>query len=63
MITSPDGKGVIVLGCLQNPEAIYKMTSDIFGDLQWTKLQQTLKYPRFDRPVISYINESLVSCH
>jgi len=55
MITSPTGDGVILLGCFENREAIYKMALNSNGDFQWTKMKQKLKYPRSWKPLISYL--------
>ena len=53
MVTSPDGKGVILLGCLyeQNGELIpddkiYELRPDMNGDLTWNIMQQKMKYAR-----------------
>ena len=42
IVTAPDGKGVILLGCEENPEVLYKMDEN----LTWTKMIQKLNYPR-----------------
>ena len=62
MVTSPTGDGVILLGCWQNPDAIYKMAPDSNGAFVWTKMKQKLKYPRDDRPIVAQIDDEQVTC-
>ena len=61
MVTSPTEDGVILLGCEQNPEAIYKMAPDSNGALVWTKMKQKLKYPR-SGPIVVSISDNQVTC-
>ena len=61
MVTSPTEDGVILLGCEQNPEAIYKMAPDSNGALVWTKMKQKLKYPR-SGPIVVSIPDNQVTC-
>lgn len=63
MVTSPTGDGVILLGCIENPEAIYQMTTGSNGEFYWTEMKQKLKYPRTGKPIVAYIDDDLVSCH
>ena len=54
MITSPKGDGVILLGCSNDIysgttiPAIYQMSENSYGQLQWTKMKQEIKYPKSD---------------
>ena len=62
MVTSPPGDGVILLGCQENPDAIYKMAPDPNGAFVWTKMKQKLKYPRTNRPIVAPIDDEQVTC-
>ena len=62
MVTSPTGDGVILLGCWQNPDAIYKMAPDSNGAFVWTKMKQKLKYPRTYQPIVAPIDDEQVTC-
>ena len=62
MATSPTRDGVILLGCLENKDAIYKMAPDSNGDYIWTKMKQKLKYPRTYRPIVASIDDDQVTC-
>ena len=53
MVTSPDGQGVILLGCLYKinenlipDDKMYELRPDTNGDLTWTTMPQKLKYSR-----------------
>ena len=61
MITSPDGNGVILLGCSASRDIIYELR--IFnGDLEWIEISQKLKYPR-EHTVPMLIPDYLTNCH
>ena len=62
MVTSPTGDGVILLGCYENRETIYKMAPDSNGTFVWTKLRQKLKYPRHAQPIVAPISDDQVNC-
>ena len=62
MVTSPTGDGVILLGCEQNRDAIYKMAPNSNGTFVWTKMKQKLKYPRTGRPIVAPIPDDQVTC-
>ena len=62
MVTSPTGDGVILLGCDQNRDTIYKMAPDSNGAFVWTKMKQKLKYPRTARPIVAPIDDEQVTC-
>ena len=50
MTSSPDGKGVVLFGCVENAQVtdtIFKMTS-INGRLTWEKMSQKLQHPRMN---------------
>ena len=63
MVTTPDGFGVILLGCRKTihrtdkpdnktleigSQIIYRLTWDEGDNLQWSTVEQLLKYPRFN---------------
>ena len=60
MVTSPDGQGVILLGCDKNPESIYELR-EIDGVFSWRKMSQKLKHPRTLSVAMSIPNE-FVTC-
>ena len=62
MITSPTSDGVILLGCYIFEENIYQMAPDSSGAFVWSKMNQTLKYPRHNT-LISYIDDDLTNCN
>ena len=43
MVTSPTGKGVIVMGGKTAAEDYSKAMFELSGSMQWTRLEQTLK--------------------
>ena len=43
MVTSPTGKGVIVIGGSTEPFEFSKAMFELFRSLDWTRLEQTLK--------------------
>ena len=59
MLTSSDG--VILLGCQFNEEVIYQMKQNSNGDFVWSKMNQTLKYPRIST-IVDYIDDDQVTC-
>ena len=65
MITTLDGKGVILVGCLDMNtgayDKIYEL-SNINNELTWKILDKKLKYPRSGRPVVSFIPDEFVTC-
>ena len=48
MLTSPDGQGVMLFGCYENPQSFYELRNDVDGFLTWRKMPFELKYPRYD---------------
>ena len=72
MITSPTGKGVILLGCCSDlprivacdhvQDTIYQMALDSNGSYTWTKMKQKLKYSTTWEPIVEYIDDKLVTC-
>ena len=65
MITTLDGKGVILVGCLDMNTGIYDKIyelSNINDELTWKILDIKLKYPRSGRPVVSFIPDEFVTC-
>ena len=64
IVQSPDGQGVILLGCFENGEptdAIYELVNTQNKGLMWEKMSQKLKYPRYDT-VAMLIPDELVNC-
>ena len=67
MLTSPDGQGVILLGCDDGTrnykntlKAIYEL-QQYEGKLQWKQINQTLTYPR-TKTGSMYIPDELAIC-
>ena len=60
MLTSSDG--VILLGCQFNEEVIYQMKPNSNGDFVWSKMNQTLKFPRIST-IVDYIDDDQVNCN
>ena len=58
MVTSPSGKGAILVGCNESQESFYELKSDN-GQLKWEKMKQKLQYPRSHTIAIK-IPDSLV---
>ena len=61
IVTSPDGKGVIMTGCAGHPESIYELKEVNAGQLMWTKWNKTLTYPRYFTQAM-LIPDELVNC-
>ena len=48
MISSPNEKGVVVIGGQsQKSNVLIELSGDCIDDLKWTILEQKLQYPRF----------------
>ena len=58
MVTSPTGKGVIVMGGLSSGRASIAMF-ELSQSMEWTRLEQTLKIEHF-RPLAIPIPDELV---
>ena len=56
MVTSPTGKGVIVMGGIFS-KAMFELNQS----MEWTRLEQTLKIGHFGRPLAIPIPDELVS--
>ena len=63
MVTSPTGKGVIVMGGLTNSGEYSKEMFELTQSMQWTRLEQTLKIGHFGRTLAIPIPDDLVSKH
>ena len=62
MVTAPNGDGVLLVGCNENKEKIYKMSWSTNGEfLEWATMKQTLKYPR-ELLVAMLIPDELTNC-
>ena len=62
MITSPTGKGVLLIGGHGGPEVgpsnvIYELSGDSIEELNWSVLDQKLKYNRYSHLSFSIPNE------
>ena len=65
IVQSPDGQGVILLGCFENgapTDAIYELVNSDDNGLMWNKMSQKLKYPRYDT-VAMLIPDELANCY
>ena len=52
MVTSPTGKGVIVMGG-RSSKAMFELTQS----MEWTRLEQTLKIDHYDHLAIPILDE------
>ena len=46
LVTSPNDDSVILLGCNEHRDSFFELKS-INGHLEWSKMQQNLKYQRY----------------
>ena len=60
MLTSPTGKGVIVMGGISSGRA-FKAMFELAQSMEWTRLEQTLQIEHFGRPLAIPIPDELVS--
>ena len=60
MVTSPTGKGVIVMGGYSSGRAS-KAMFELTQSMEWTRLEQTLQIENFWRPLAIPIPDELVS--
>ena len=61
MVTSPDGKGILLMGCTIDQNGIYELAENFDGDLEWTKLNQQLESPRYG-PIVMSIPNNMTLC-
>ena len=64
MVTSPDGQGVILLGCYPPSEQsslMFQLRKNNNGFLSWNEMPQKLKYPR-TFSVAMLLPDYLVQC-
>ena len=61
MVTSSNGKEVILVGCTENPEKIYKLRWSNETTMEWVLMRQKLKYPRTNA-VAMLIPNALTQC-
>ena len=64
MVTSPDGQGVILLGCYPPSEQsslMFQLRKNNNGILSWNEMPQKLKYPR-TFSVAMLLPDYLVQC-
>ena len=61
MVTSPTGKGVIVMGGETNSGRTSKALFELTQSMQWKRLEQTLQIEHFGRPLAIPIPDELVS--
>ena len=60
MVTSPTGKGVIVMGRYTRSGANHKAMFELSQSMEWTRLEQTLQIEHF-APLAIPIPDELVS--
>ena len=60
MVTSPTGKGVIVMGGNTAPGEYSKVMFELSESMEWTRLEQTLKIGHF-APLAIQVPEELVN--
>ena len=61
MVTSPDGQGVILLGCAQSRESIFQLTKKNNGQFSWNILPQKIQNPRYGS-VAMLIPDEFANC-
>ena len=64
MVSSPYGDGVILVGCSEHSNAIYRLIANNDGiemTLEWRTMPITLQYPR-DSTVAILIPDELTNC-
>ena len=59
MVTSPTGKGVIIMGGITNSGNNSKAMCELTQTMEWTRLEQTLQIEHF-RPLAIPIPDELV---
>ena len=60
MLTSPTGKGVIVMGGETNPYKPSKAMFELTQSMEWIRLEQTLQIEHFGRSLAIPIPDELV---
>ena len=60
MVTSPTGKGVIVMGGVTESEEDSKAMFELSQSMEWTRLEQTLQIEHFLSPLAIPIPDELV---
>ena len=61
MVPMPNGQEAILLGCSANQEKIYKLFWNE-GNLAWTTMTKTLKYPRSSAPIAMLLPDEMNTC-
>ena len=61
MVTSPTGKGVIVMGGQTESGEDSKEMFELTKTMEWTRLEQSLKMEHYGRPLAIPIPDELVS--
>ena len=61
MVTSPTGKGVIVMGGSTAPFEYSKAMFELSQSMEWTRLEQTLQIGHYGAPLAIPIPDELVS--
>ena len=62
LVPTPEGDGVILLACKPNEGVFHKLSWNSVDELEWTTMQQTMKYPRHWTAAI-YIPDELTNCY
>ena len=60
MVTSPTGKGVIIMGGSEGPGKYSKAIFELAKSMQWTRLEQTLQIEHIGRSLAIPIPDELV---
>ena len=61
MVLMPNGKEAILVGCMYYTEKLFKLYWNE-GNLVWTTMSQTMKYPRSYSPIAMFIPDELNTC-
>ena len=61
MVPMPNRQEAILLGCYYTPERLYKVYWNE-GNLEWTTMTQTNKYPRNTGPIAMFIPDEMNTC-
>ena len=62
MVTSPDGQGVILLGCAQSRETLFELTRKKNGQFSWNILPQKIQNPRYGS-IAMLVPDELTNCN
>ena len=63
MVSSSNGREVILVGCQQNPEKIFRTKWTNGTTLEWVLMKQELKYPRSNAVAMLIPDTLLTHCN